>query len=184
MDFVGFSSDEEDECDPFPLIPPDRKQNLTVFEETNMSSSSNQEGIYFIQPESPVQDVPVSHTPSSDPVKDSPSVPIKGRGGDRGGGRSKAFLPGGCKVTESEQGGEAFVCHCQATFKEKKNLLRHQEDYCRNKSPIGQLNSKRKRSESTEELDDVTGDNEAITVMFKEDPEGSSLLECKSNKSC
>ena len=47
MDFVGFSSDEEDECDPFPPIPTDRKEFSTQSEEQAMSSSINQEGTSF-----------------------------------------------------------------------------------------------------------------------------------------
>jgi len=97
--------------------------------------------------------------PGVSPDTVMPMTAPRGRGGDRGGGRSKLLLPFGCEVFLTESGIENFICSCQTTFTEKKNLLRHHQICDSNKEMSTTQPTlpgcKRRRSGTTAEYDDA-----------------------------
>ena len=169
MDFVGFSSDEEEErgdtlspIEPAPAqVPPDHD---------------------------PGPQLPPSDTPTS------PSDTPTSHGVTRRGPRS-SVLPEGCEVFLAESGEEVYTCSCKTSFTLKNNLLRHCQN-CPNINassfePVSQ--SKRRRlwsvtdpetadmdSSDAENLVTTNQEQDAVnTACFKEDPEGTSLLKCE-----
>ena len=157
MEFVGFSSDEEKESTPLPPIPPD-------IIPVNLSSTSNASPTFFqIQDMSVFLPPPCPTSPSDSFKTSSNNITAEVQVNQRRIGRPKADLPAGCKVFLDDNGDATFVCNCQTTFSEKKNLLRHIEVSCSKKSP--KLTRKRKRSEGRDYEDYPIPENPSEEVI-------------------
>ena len=107
----------------------------------------------------------------------------KRKGGNRGGGRTSVLIPSGCSVVYTDEGLPSYVCSCNVSFTEKKNLLRHNALCDHNERASDLPTFKKRRIEDGEhfEVVDNVQEDSIHEAYFNEDTDGSKLLDCKSS---